>query len=430
MKKATQIRNQLNDAITKVCENRAAYCTRPGHDYTRVRKLPFDSVIRMTLSMVNHSLQSEIMQFFNYNESCPTKSAYIQQRQKISAEAFRAVFDQFSAVSSTKKRYHGYRLLACDGTDVNLPRNPDDSETSTCAKPQAKSYNILHINALYDLVNAVYADYSIDFGPAAYEKKALFHMVQKLDDKRNTVIVADRGYGYLNSMNYLSASGLYYVLRIKDTQTQNSFLASLHLPDKEFDQSVSCTVTWHRTKNCMQDPQYLVVSKKGFTEFSKSDFVPMSFRVCRFQLPSGGYECLVTNLPEAVFSAAHLKDIYHMRWGIETSFRDLKYSIGMMYFHAKKLKSVLQEIHAAMLMMNYCALIIDAVPLKQKTTWKYLHKTNFAAAVGICRSFYSSGKTSVLNLMHMSQSLIRPDRQYPRYLHDTKPAKPFTYRAF
>ncbi len=31
-----------------------------------------------------------------------------------------------------------------------------------------------------------------------------------------------------------------------------------------------------------------------------------------------------------------LKQIYALRWGIETSFRDLKYTIGMLDFHSKR----------------------------------------------------------------------------------------------
>ncbi len=37
------------------------------------------------------------------------------------------------------------------------------------------------------------------------------------------------------------------------------------------------------------------------------------------------------------------KNLYASRWGIETSFRDLKYSIGLVNFHAKKKEGILQE---------------------------------------------------------------------------------------
>jgi hypothetical protein len=41
-----------------------------------------------------------------------------------------------------------------------------------------------------------------------------------------------------------------------------------------------------------------------------------------------------------------IKEIYALRWGIETSFRELKYAIGLSNFHAKKVAYIKQEIFA------------------------------------------------------------------------------------
>lgn len=47
-------------------------------------------------------------------------------------------------------------------------------------------------------------------------------------------------------------------------------------------------------------------------------------------------EVIMTNLSQEEFSASEIKKIYGMRWGIETSFRDLKHTIGLNYYHSKK----------------------------------------------------------------------------------------------
>ncbi|NOJ73972.1 transposase [Paenibacillus alvei] len=39
-----------------------------------------------------------------------------------------------------------------------------------------------------------------------------------------------------------------------------------------------------------------------------------------------------------------------MRWGIETSFRALKYIVGLTNFHAKKRESITQKIFARMIL--------------------------------------------------------------------------------
>ena len=55
----------------------------------------------------------------------------------------------------------------------------------------------------------------------------------------------------------------------------------------------------------------------------------LSFRVVRFMISEDSYETVITNLD---FPPDELMRPYAMRWGIETSFRDLKYTIGLSAF--------------------------------------------------------------------------------------------------
>ncbi|WP_374972327.1 transposase [Blautia producta] len=45
--------------------------------------------------------------------------------------------------------------------------------------------------------------------------------------------------------------------------------------------------------------------------------------------------------------------MYGRRWGIECSFRELKYTIGLTNFHAKKVEYILQEIFAWLIIYNF-----------------------------------------------------------------------------
>ena len=78
----------------------------------------------------------------------------------------------------------------------------------------------------------------------------------------------------------------------------------------------------------------------------------MTFRVIRFKLTDDKYEVLITNLSQEEFTVDELKNIYAMRWGIETSFRNLKYSLSLMLFHSKKTEYILQEIFLLTLLFN------------------------------------------------------------------------------
>ena len=62
---------------------------------------------------------------------------------------------------------------------------------------------------------------------------------------------------------------------------------------------------------------------------------------------------VITNLDPDRFPLAALKALYARRWGIETSFRSLKYAVGLIHLHAKKPDLVLQEVFASFLIFNF-----------------------------------------------------------------------------
>lgn len=61
-----------------------------------------------------------------------------------------------------------------------------------------------------------------------------------------------------------------------------------------------------------------------------------------------------------------------MRWGIETSFRELKYTIGLTRFHSEKTEYIKQEIWVRLILYNFCEIITTRVVVQQKATRKHL----------------------------------------------------------
>ena len=60
------------------------------------------------------------------------------------------------------------------------------------------------------------------------------------------------------------------------------------------------------------------------------------------------------------------KKIYKMRWGIENSFRELKYATGVSCLHSKKEEYIIQEILARVILYNFCEIIITNVTITQE----------------------------------------------------------------
>ena len=99
---------------------------------------------------------------------------------------------------------------------------------------------------------------------------------------------------------------------------------------------------------------------------------------------------LLTNLPAYEFPKHKIKEIYSMRWGVETSFRDLKYIIGMLKFHSRKSSFVTQEIYAALIMHNMTVVVSLCVEIPQKER-KYEYKIRFSTAACIVKSLLTGG---------------------------------------
>lgn len=119
-----------------------------------------------------------------------------------------------------------------------------------------------------------------------------------------------------------------------------------------------------------------------------------------------------------------------MRWGIENSFRDIKYAAGLLFFHRRKKELVIQEIYAKLILYNFCELITGAIAVENKER-KYSYRINFSIAIAICTEYLRRPTTSppidVVSLIGRELVAVRPGRSNPRYLR-ARTASTFQYR--
>ena len=96
-------------------------------------------------------------------------------------------------------------------------------------------------------------------------------------------------------------------------------------------------------------------------------------------------------MDEDAFPPSELKKLYAMRWGIETSFRELKYTVGLQHFHAKKTEFVHQEIFARLTMYNFYELISYFLRVDNLSTFifrprrRHIPKYRWAENVSACK---------------------------------------------
>lgn len=156
----------------------------------------------------------------------------------------------------------------------------------------------------------------------------------------------------------------------------------------------------------------------------------MYIRFVKFRLTEDSYEILATSLTENQFSSEELKELYALRWGIETGFRELKYVLGLSAFHSKKENSILQEVYARLIMYNYSMSITLNVPIKEKDR-SYQLQVNFTQATKICLNFFKHrSKEPTYDIEATIQRFllpIRPNRKRRRQSVSTTVVS-FNYR--
>ena len=435
------IKRKLADAITQLCEVSWMFVKKPGRDFTRKRKLSFDKMIAFLLAMEGGSLTTELLKYFGCSADVATSSAFVQQRGKIDPSAFSALFDLFVQKTDKEEYYKGLRLIAADGSDIHIPTNPNDQESYFPPKENLSAFNLLHLDAMYDLLQHSYTDAILVGQRKANERNSLCDMVDR-SSLKNVLIIADRGYEGFNLMAHIQEKSWFFLIRIQDVLTSRGIAAGLDLPNtEEFDVSVDLSLTTKQTNEVKtlaknRNKYRILTAGTNFDylpatnrKYDPTTFYQLPFRIVRFKITDGIFETVVTNLDPQQFPSDELKKLYNMRWGIETSFRELKYTVGLLHFHAKKVEYIYQEVFARLIMYNFTELITSPVII-QKTNCKYAYKANFSVAVHVCRQFFlgnvSPPDVEALILRHVSP--IRPGRNRPRKM-TVKHAVSFIYRV-
>ena len=123
---ATTIKQSLLSLISEMAKEPEHYVKNPGKDFTRNRKLTFETMLKMMLCMGGNTLNEELYDWFEFSADPPSVSAFVQQRNKLLPTALQELFERFNTTCNEKVFHQGYQLLAIDGTDLRLPTNKND----------------------------------------------------------------------------------------------------------------------------------------------------------------------------------------------------------------------------------------------------------------------------------------------------------------
>ena len=435
MKYSNVVKAMLFTSIHELAANPEHYVLHPGKDFSRNRKLGFQRLLLMLLTMEGDCIKEELYRYFGRSTDTPSKAAFYKQRKKVKEDAFRSLLVSFTQKYQKKLLKGKYSLVACDGSAADIFRNPDDSDTFF--EPNGKStrgFNQIHINAFFSVLDKKFTDLLIQPARKRNVYSAFCQMVDRSESDTPVIYLCDRGYASYNAFAHVIESGQFFVMRCTDDKTEKILgfpLDNIQQLDYHVERILSRSQSKKKRFHPEQEEQYRFVCKnvpmdyitQGHPEYR------LSLRIIRIELSDSCYENLITNLPELDFDFDDLKDLYHLRWDEETSFRDLKYPLCLKAFHSQKYEYIIQEVWARAILYNFCSEIAMAVEIPEKKR-KYVYQVNYSEAIKICRDFlriHDGTTLDVEGLIAQNILPVRPGRTFPRQARFKLPIS-FCYR--
>jgi len=382
----------LWDEIHDMSSAPGVFARNPDADFTRKRKLDFENLIRFIVTMQSGTTNHELLKYFDFSPNTISSSAFYQQRTKLLPTVFPYLLRQFNLHFPLEVYKGAYNLIACDGSEFNIARNPDDPDTFHPPNViSTRGFNMLHTISLYELLSKRYLDCVIQPGRKKNEFQAICDLTDRYSYGGVPIFIADRGFSCYNYFAHASEKGIFFIVRAKDVNVKR-LLKLDSLPDS-IDSCADIILARSKSKKKIKRPDlaehYRYICPDVQFDYIKpgsGDEYPLSLRIVRFEVADGIFENIITNLPTRKFPLEEIKCLYNMRWGIETSFRDLKYNLGACNFHSKKVEYIKQEIWARLILFNFCAVIISSIVVKNGDT-KHVYQLNFAMALKICHHF-------------------------------------------
>lgn len=320
----------------------------PGNVFCRKTKLTLKIVFWLIVSRIVQSLPVSLSAFFDQMDlPIPGKGAFSMKRALIKSSFFEdisnSMVSKYYENRSKLKTFHGYVVLACDGSRIALP---DVDELG-------QFYGYYHT---YQGENLYPAAKSAIYQDTLNNITVLARLVGKDVDERhtfedtfsyanelaggNTIMTVDRGYFSYLLMYLMIKSHQLFVMKSRSSVWQRRFIDS---GKKE----TTVRISPSRATSIYKNKQWLAETDKTLT-----------LRLVRFDHPDGTSDVLITNIPPSrKFSAGEIVRLYCLRWPAETAYGVYKNDMALELFSSFRKDGVMQDFHAAIIMYNLASIM-------------------------------------------------------------------------
>ena len=415
------------------------FVPNPGKDFTRHRILDLKTTVRSLMALNGKTLDNELLDLFLHKNHVPSEAAFIQQRNKLDYQALHHLLRLFQKAPTPDQLFNGYRLLAIDGSGLKIANDKDDQDSRHHGIGGKAPFNEVFVHALFDVLQQAYVDFAITKLHKNNEPRTFVNILQEFKSDSPVIFLGDMNYSTFNVMAHIQSVNQFFLLRTKDI-TSNGSASTFLLPDTDtFDLSLpDLTLTRLRIAEHNGDNNHLrYLTRDSVFDFlstrtkeNENQFYPLPMRIVRFRISENKYETIYTNLDPIAFPLPVIKHLYALRWGIETSFRRLKHTIGMIYTHSKKADFIFQEIYAKAIMFNFVAFCTASI-IRRKGKKGYSYTVNFSVAVNLCKKFF----LETIDLLKLEENIsrrmnpIRLSKSHKRNIHRNNSFMSFMYRV-
>lgn len=395
----------------------------PKH-FTRTRKLPFSTLIFFLINLIKGSYQDELDKYFqaikhfDVAKRIVSKVALAKARMKLKYTAFielnRHLADYFYR-KFKPLTWHGFNLLAVDGTTIRLPRIKEIAEHFGAWNPRnGDECPMARGSQLFDPLNKISIDAIISPKEIGERELAAQHFLNLIPED---LVLLDRGYPAYWLFNLIVSLDANFCARIsyKKWKIIRKFYNS-----GKMDKIISLPAAGTSIKQCRE---------------IGLDILPLKLRLIRVELDTGDAEVLVTSLiDQALFPTEIFIELYHKRWPVEEDYKTMKCWIEVENFSGKSSLSVYQDFHAKVFSKNLTSVL--SFPTREiieqnSQNCKYDRQINFAQALSKIKNvivlLFNYQKDTVIDLISDLHEIfirttepIRPGRKFPRNHKSTR----------
>lgn len=256
-------------------------------------------------------------------------------------------------------------------------------------------------STLYDVMEDMIIDCSLNPDLSSERSAALEHLnvFRSLDLADNSIIIYDRGYYSEKMYRFFAENNILCLMRLKENLVI--------------------------TRSESNDSIVMLSSNRTHSGTTGSDPIPV--RIIRVVLDSGVTEYLATNVMDPNITPEMFKELYFLRWKIESKYNELKNRLEMEEFSGATPVSVEQEFYINMLYSNLCAIVKNDADEKIATSSRqdneYKYQANRSYIIGrvkylttrlLCGIFQRNLIPDLFRSASRHKSQIQPGRKYVR----------------